>query len=256
MQKAGVIILISGLILMIGSGIFGVVAGSKGFSEIKAATEHHVEKGSATLALQEDVGYVIYSPTKSPQGSCEVLTPDGKQAEKSDFDQNFTLEEDGREFFPRDAFWTAGAGDYSVKCDGEILVSPDSVYESAGVLLIGSAVSVLGFMAGFFAMIVGAVLAIVGSARKKKQQMNQGQLIPAGQPNMSQPYMPYQGYQQQSQQMPGYPQQPAPQYGFDPATQQQPYQPPQPYPGQAPGTQQPGTPQPGTPQPGSPYRSY
>jgi len=155
-SRAGMIVLIVGAVILLGSIAAGVVLAVVGFGGIADDTAKNeiLSGGQGVITLEEGEARSLYAEAGQPTPECTVLDPTGAPPQDGGI-QSSTITYDGTSWSSFENFRAGAAGEYQVSCGATVMVGPPV---SIGGIFAG----VGGILAAVFGGAFGLLLVVIG----------------------------------------------------------------------------------------------
>ena len=176
MAKAGKVLMILGVVILLLSLIVGGILAYRGGSGVVETMDdlQTINNGQATISAEEgDVLLLLKRESAATAPSCQVTGPDGQDVPLETPTTSTTINE-WKSFA---AFTPSTSGDHSITCDAEAAVSPplsvSGIFGAVGgvLLLIG------GSLLGLFLLGLGLLLWLLGRRRKQTDYVQPVQTV-------------------------------------------------------------------------------
>nr|VDG61723.1 Uncharacterised protein [Streptococcus thermophilus]VDG63943.1 Uncharacterised protein [Streptococcus thermophilus] len=174
MGKGGVIAVALGLLVMVGSAIYGVMSTASGVNEVLEMPVGVIEDGSGSVTLAADELHIIFQPEGEKFDRCSISGPDGKNVPNVEHHGTFTFEDADTAWEAFDAFETTSAGNYTVACDSDVKVGAMSVSSPGYKDLIPLVIAVAGACVGLLLLVLGIILLMAAGMRKSQPSDRRG----------------------------------------------------------------------------------
>nr|VDG61725.1 Uncharacterised protein [Streptococcus thermophilus]VDG63944.1 Uncharacterised protein [Streptococcus thermophilus] len=169
MQKAGVVVLLIGLVTMIGSAVIGGIMIDKGAKDA-FGDSYVVYESKDSLAAEKGEEFHIYKPANAPSGKCSVTAPDGSPVENLPATRLNWVQSRDKSWEGFDRFRAGEAGNYTFDCPSEVMLVPDADLKGMESFALGLSILMVGLFAGFSFVIAGAAVMIIAGVNKRKER--------------------------------------------------------------------------------------
>lgn len=169
MQRAGIALLVPGLLTMFGSAVGG---GIFIYNSVKHTytDAHFTYESKGPIAAEEGEDFYIHKQAGMLRDECSVTAPDGSPAEKVTVTSHDRIEYQDEQWVAFDRFRAGDAGNYTLDCpDKEVLV-PGSYFRGYNEMFIGILVGVVGFGVGFLSLLGSTPLLITGVVNTRRER--------------------------------------------------------------------------------------
>lgn len=168
MRKAGKIVGIVGGIILVLSVVGGIILGVVGIGgTVSEVSDGEVISGTGQVSLQTDDERQLYKHQGDPTPSCTIRAPSGGEPGPGpSHSSSITSNSDSWTSFR--GFTAEEAGDYTVTCDGEVLVAPPLSISGILTGVGGILLAVFGGLGGLALVIGGLILYLVGRSRRQR----------------------------------------------------------------------------------------
>ncbi|MGO1661273.1 MAG: hypothetical protein ACTHYD_05860 [Canibacter sp.] len=173
MFKAGIIVTIVGVAILIAGVWYGGSLANHGFGTIGGQAEGYAkfDEGSGQVELEQGKFLQLYStPTTSPSVECEVIDPSGQNIVEGP-KQRSTFTTGGESWSSFASFRTGSEGIYDVQCtSGPVTVAPSVPVAGIFMGIGGVLIALLTGGLGFLILLIGVTLWIIGGIVRRKRR--------------------------------------------------------------------------------------